>query len=471
MRTAAVFDFDGTILAGYSILPFLRERVRARELGPAHFLRTAKSLAESALGRIDNRELIARGMLEWQGKRVVELDALGDRLYHSHLQELVYPEIRAKIAEHRRKGHVVVIATSAAPFQVAAAARDLGVEHVLSTQLEAKRGILTGRPKGRILWGEAKAEAVRRFASRRRIDLAHVYFYADGDEDRALMRLVGFPRPVNPRPALARESVARQWPVLHLSSRGRPGADAYLRSGLATASAVPIFLGAGAIRLLTGERRESANFLVATLTEVALALGRVQLDVIGAEHLWSHRPAVFIWNHRNIFDAQIVGHLVNRDFGAVAKQELSKVPLFAAASRFFPIAFVDRKDTRAAIESLAPATQMLRGGISMLVAPEGTRMAGAGLGEFKKGAFRMAMAADVPIVPIVIRNAEDIGSRASGTARPGTVDVAVLPPVPVRGWNARNLEGKIRRVRRSFEQTLEHWPSKHESDPAARTRR
>jgi putative phosphoserine phosphatase/1-acylglycerol-3-phosphate O-acyltransferase len=167
---------------------------------------------------------------------------------------------------------------------------------------------------------------------------------------------------------------------------------------------------------------------------------------------------VFIWNHRNIFDAQIVGRLVQRDFGAVAKKELEKVPLFAAASRFLPIAFVDRADSRAAVAALEPATRLLAEGISMLVAPEGTRVAGSGVGPFKKGAFRMAMAARVPIVPIVIRNAEDVGSRASGTMRPGTVDVVVLPPIRLEDWTLRDLERRIEGVREKFVHTLAHWP-------------
>jgi putative phosphoserine phosphatase/1-acylglycerol-3-phosphate O-acyltransferase len=71
----------------------------------------------------------------------------------------------------------------------------------------------------------------------------------------------------------------------------------------------------------------------------------------------------------------------------------------------------------------------------------------------------MAMAAGVPVVPIVIRNVEDIGSRTSGTMRPGTVDVAVLPPVRVDGWSKRDLDRRIGEVRESFVRTLEHWPA------------
>ena len=98
-------------------------------------------------------------------------------------------------------------------------------------------------------------------------------------------------------------------------------------------------------------------------------------------------------------------------------------------------------------------------GVSMLVAPEGERVAGLAVGPFKKGAFRMAMAARVPIVPIVIRNADDIGPRNTGTMRPGTVDVAVLPPIRVEGWTLRDLDRRIEEVRQQFLRTLAHWPA------------
>jgi putative phosphoserine phosphatase/1-acylglycerol-3-phosphate O-acyltransferase len=457
-RTAAIFDFDGTIIAGYSILAFLKERVRRRELGAADVARTAVSLAQSALGQIDSRELIARGMHEWNGRRLADLEALGERIFTDELRELIFPEIRTLIADHRRRGHVVAIATSAAPFQVEPVARELGVEHVLCTRLEVRDGVLTGKSRGPILWGRAKADAVREFARREGIDLKRSHFYADGDEDVALMQLVGHPHPTNPRPGLAQAAAEKGWPVQRFTSRARPEPDAYLRSALATASAVPVFLGALAMRALTGDKREAANFLVGTLTEISLGLGKVKLNVTGEEHLWSARPAVFIWNHRNIFDAQIVGRLVQRDFGAVAKKELERVPLFAAASRFMHIAFVDRSDSKAAVAALEPATKLLGEGISMLVAPEGRRVAGTGIGEFKKGAFRMAMAAQVPIVPIVIRNVDDIGTRTSGTMRPGIVDVAVLPPVRVDDWTPRDLDRRIAAGRQSFVDTLERWP-------------
>ena len=73
------------------------------------------------------------------------------------------------------------------------------------------------------------------------------------------------------------------------------------------------------------------------------------------------------------------------------------------------------------------------------MAPEGTRLDTTEVGPFKKGPFRIAMAAGIPIVPVVIRNAQVIGARDSSTMNPGTVDVAVFPPVSVDDWDVDNL--------------------------------
>jgi putative phosphoserine phosphatase/1-acylglycerol-3-phosphate O-acyltransferase len=80
------------------------------------------------------------------------------------------------------------------------------------------------------------------------------------------------------------------------------------------------------------------------------------------------------------------------------------------------------------------------------------------VGPFKKGPFRMAMAVGIPIVPIVIRNAEIIAARNSTTMNPGTVDVAVFPPISVSDWTVDTLADRIAEVRQLFVDTLADWP-------------
>ena len=82
----------------------------------------------------------------------------------------------------------------------------------------------------------------------------------------------------------------------------------------------------------------------------------------------------------------------------------------------------------------------------------------AGVGPFKKGAFRIAMATGLPIVPIVIRNSDSVAGRSSATLNPGTVDIAVLPPISVQDWTLVNLPERIEQVRASYLTMLADWP-------------
>jgi 1-acyl-sn-glycerol-3-phosphate acyltransferase len=92
------------------------------------------------------------------------------------------------------------------------------------------------------------------------------------------------------------------------------------------------------------------------------------------------------------------------------------------------------------------------------MAPEGTRSATPRLGRFKKGAFHVAMQAGVPIVPVVIRSAGELMPSHGVLISSGTLDVAVLPPVPTKDWNRDDIDREVERVRDMYLETLAHWP-------------
>ena len=117
--------------------------------------------------------------------------------------------------------------------------------------------------------------------------------------------------------------------------------------------------------------------------------------------------------------------------------------------------FIDRYDRERAIQALAPAVEALRSGLSLVIAPEGTRSATPRLGPFKKGAFHLAMRAEVPLVPVVIRNAIDAMPKHALVARPATVEVSVLPPVDTRSWRVARLDEHVREVRDMFLSALD----------------
>ena len=180
--------------------------------------------------------------------------------------------------------------------------------------------------------------------------------------------------------------------------------------------------------------------------------------MLGEENLTKQRPAVFIFNHRNQVDPVIAGKLVSDNFTSVGKKELESDPIMGTIGKLMDAAFIDRDDPKAAVEALKKLEELARKGLSIMIAPEGTRLDTTEVGPFKKGPFRMAMSAGIPIVPIVIRNAEVIAARDSSTFNPGTVDVAVFPPIPVDDWTVKNLPDRMAEVRQLYLDTLKDWP-------------
>ena len=208
------------------------------------------------------------------------------------------------------------------------------------------------------------------------------------------------------------------------------------------------------VALLNRSRRDGVNLAASTWADLASALAGIDLRVEGEEHLWSHRPAVFLFNHQSAVDTLLVAKLLRRDFTGVGKQELRTHPVFGPAFAFAGVVFIDRGDTQKAIEAMKPAVVALKEGRSIAIAPEGTRSRTAKLGRFKKGAFHIAMQAGVPIVPIVFRNALDVLPRGAIVLRAATVEVVVLPPVDTRDWTRESLEERIEEIRGAYLEVL-----------------
>ena len=239
-----------------------------------------------------------------------------------------------------------------------------------------------------------------------------------------------------------------------------PGPRAYLGTiGAVVGANIGLTAGA-AYGLLTGDRRRGVNAGIELASDVGLTLAGVKLDVVGEENLWKARPAVFIANHQSTLDAPVLGALLRRDFTAVAKKEARFDPRMLAIGVVLDPAWIDRSDATKARQTLEGVVQKLRDGVSVLILPEGTRMPTPRVGRFKKGAFHIAIQAGVPIVPIVLRNTGELAWRRSLIINPGTVDVAVLDPIPTTDWTVAGLDQRIAEVRQLFVDTLEDWPEK-----------
>jgi putative phosphoserine phosphatase / 1-acylglycerol-3-phosphate O-acyltransferase len=457
-RTGAFFDFDGTLIAGFSGNEFYRARLRAGEIGPGELARTLLAVGDMRLRGADVDGLMRTAVAVWKGRPVDDMEQLAERLMVQRIAGMLYPEALELLEAHRRMGHTIVLASSATRYQVAPLAAELLIENILCTEVEVMNGAFTGELASPIRWGPEKAAAVREFAASHDIDLLRSYGYGNGVEDEAFLAAVGKPRPLNPEPELAKVATDRGWPATYLTPRSsgrlRPLArTAAALAGVGAAASVGVGVG-----LLNRSRRVAANLAAGLGSDVALALAGVDLDVVGAEHLWSARPAVFIFNHQSSLDALVMGSLLRRDFTAIAKREASRDPRFAPIGALLDVVYIDRKDSARAREALRPVVERLRNGTSLAIAPEGTRTPTPRLRPFKKGAFHIAMDAGVPLVPVVLRNAGQLMWRGEAVVHPGTLHVAVLKPIASDGWRVEDLDEHVAAVRGRFEETLRRWP-------------
>jgi HAD superfamily hydrolase (TIGR01490 family) len=455
-RIAAFFDFDGTVIDGYSLAAFARHHLRSLHVTPADLGQLLLTGLRGVTTEADFEKFTVAGMKAWAGRSEDELVELGERLFVQGIAGSLYPEAWRLVTAHLQAGHTVVLASSATRFQVEPAARAMGVEHILVSPVEITDGMCTGRPGGPLLWRAGKAAAVQSFAEEHGIDLARSFAYSNGDEDVPFLRTVGRARALNPGRGLAAAAHHYSWPIARFRPRGHGGPTEIARTAAGIGGLLGGFAAGVTIGALSGSRREAIDLGITLGGELGSALAGVRLDVQGAEHL-ATRPAVYLFNHQSQLDVLVLAKLLRGGFTGVAKKELANTPGFGLAFRLADVAFIDRGDPAKARQALEPAVQKLCEGISLVIAPEGTRSATPSLGPFKKGAFHVAMQAGVPIVPIVIRNAGELMWRGSSTIHSGTVQVRVLPPVPTEDWTTADLNQKVEEVRGQYLDALANW--------------
>jgi putative phosphoserine phosphatase/1-acylglycerol-3-phosphate O-acyltransferase len=458
----ACFDYDGTVIGGYSAEVFYRHRLRTLDIGPLELARTLLMSARGIRTEGQFGDLLSLSLGAWRGRSEMELEQLGERLFKDAIASRLHGEAWELLEAHRQMEHTLVLASSATRFQVEPMARELGIEHVLCTAVEVKDGRLTGRADGRPMWGPAKALALVALSDALGIDLGESFAYTNGEEDEPLLAAVGTPVLVEPSRALERLVEGRGWPVLRCAPRGnRPGITQLTRTaafyGTFGASG---FVGAG-VGLLGRSRRTAIDIASTIGPELALASAGVDVRVLeGEEHLWSSRPSVFVFNHQSNVDPIVVMKLLKHGFTGVGKAEAKRIPLFGLMFQLAGVAFVERGNTEQARRALEPAVaKIVDERLSLMIAPEGTRSRTPKLGPFKKGAFHIAMQARVPMVPIVLRGAGEVMRRGDQTIRPGEIEVVVLPPVDTSGWRMEALARHVAAVRAQFERTLAAWPN------------
>jgi putative phosphoserine phosphatase/1-acylglycerol-3-phosphate O-acyltransferase len=468
-EVGAIFDYDGTLIAGFSAFAFVQDQIMSGAMSPRDFVEQVAAAGKFAAGRTGFSAFVGATAGSLRGRAESWFEEIGEKVYKNQIAGAVYPESRAIVDAHQRKGHTVAIVSSATKYQIRPVADDLGIDHVLCTELEVRNGVFTGEVVRPTCFGEGKRLAAEKLAEKTGLNIFDSFFYTDSDDDLPLLEVVGRPRILNPNRKLAAIARQRSWRTYRFTSRGRPDLLTIARTAASYAAMPAAFAAAAPVWALSGDKRDMLNTAIGMWADYAAAITGLRLHIEGEEHLWSHRPAVFIFNHQSSADALIAAKLVRRDFTGVGKKEIARFPVVGPLMKFGDVVFIDRSNRKAAIESMKAVVRTMReDGLSVVIAPEGTRSASTKLGAFKKGPFHIAIEAGAPIVPIVIHNAVDALPRGQNLVRPADVRVTVLAPIPTADWTKEGLDARIEEIRNMFlreldqggyddDLSLDHW--------------
>jgi 1-acyl-sn-glycerol-3-phosphate acyltransferase len=185
-------------------------------------------------------------------------------------------------------------------------------------------------------------------------------------------------------------------------------------------------------------------------SRVILAISGITVKVQGLNHLDAGRQYIFMVNHQSNLDIPVLARsLTGFQLRWLAKKELLRVPFLGWAIRAGKHIIIDRSDRSAALDSLKKARELMSGGISPVIFPEGTRSTGGRLLPFKRGGFLLAVTMRTPIVPITIKGSGAVLPRDDWRIRSGAIEVAIHAPIGVENYRAgrlRLLSNQVREV-------------------------
>jgi HAD superfamily hydrolase (TIGR01490 family) len=148
--------------------------------------------------------------------RSIDEEAIYCRDYYERkLRKRVYEDAKKLVRWHKKRGHVVAVVTNSLDIMVEGIRSQLGIDHVLSSTLEVKDGIITGNAK-MLNFGKHKVNSIREFARKHNIDLKASFAYSDNNSDILMLSEVGNPVAVNPMNKMKKFAIAHGWRILNL---------------------------------------------------------------------------------------------------------------------------------------------------------------------------------------------------------------------------------------------------------------
>ncbi|KFQ62293.1 1-acyl-sn-glycerol-3-phosphate acyltransferase alpha, partial [Pelecanus crispus] len=192
----------------------------------------------------------------------------------------------------------------------------------------------------------------------------------------------------------------------------------------------------------------------------------IKMQVWGSEHLNIKEPYVIVCNHQASLDLMGMVEVIPDRCVPIAKKELMYMGTVGWACWLSGIIFIDRQSQGALVRvhaPISPCPVQLR----VLIFPEGTRNQGKSMLPFKRGAFHLAVQAQVPIFPIVISPYWDFFSSKDKKFTSGTCTIRILPKVDTQGLSPKDVPELTETVRQAMADVFAEMSANHLGEEAA----
>lgn len=176
-------------------------------------------------------------------------------------------------------------------------------------------------------------------------------------------------------------------------------------------------------------------------SRIVCRMAWVKVEVRGRENIDKDTSYIFVCNHQGAFDIWAIYGYLNHNFKWLMKKSLEKIAFVGYACKRSGHVFVDSNSLQSIKDTIDKARHQLKGGMSLVIFPEGTRTKTGKMGDFKRGAFMLAGEFRLPVVPLSINGAYNVMPKDSYIPKPGTIILTIHKPIMPgeRGFNTKEL--------------------------------
>lgn len=206
-----------------------------------------------------------------------------------------------------------------------------------------------------------------------------------------------------------------------------------------------------------GKTRESIDYIHKVTSKWAknhVNMSGAKVIIHGNENVPKDIPVVFISNHQSNFDIALFMSYIDKPKGYIAKIEMNKIPILRTWMEYMNCVFMDRSNIRKSAEAIVEGVNIIKGGHSLVIFPEGTRSKSNNIGEFKAGSFKLATKSKAPIIPVTIKGSYKLMEANNNKIKPAEVELFIHPMIETKNLTKEEADALPEKVKSIIQSKL-----------------